>query len=48
MLRAKREFSENVFSSDYSCKDDEDLKMIGVYSIDYLFSNIKLDDKGTE
>ena len=28
-------------------KSDEDLKMIGVYSIDSLFSKIKIDDKGT-
>ena len=26
--------------------NDEDVKMIGVSSIDSLFSNIKLDDKG--
>ena len=38
MLRAKREFLEKAFSSDYSCKSDEDLKMIGVSSIDSLFS----------
>ena len=25
MLRAKREFLEKTFSSDYSCKNDEDL-----------------------
>ena len=41
MLRAKREFLEKGFSSDYSCKDDEDLKMIGVSSIDSLFSKVK-------
>ena len=29
-------------------KKDEDLKVIGVSSIDSLFSNIKIDDKGTE
>ena len=48
MLRAKREFLEKAFSSDYSCKDDEDLKMIGVSSIDSLFSKIKIDEKWTE
>ena len=29
-------------------KSDEEVKMIRVSYIDYLFSNIKLDDKGTE
>ena len=47
MLRAKREFLEKVFCSDYSCKSDEDLKMIGVSSIDSLFSKVKNDEKGT-
>ena len=37
-LRAKIEFLERVFSSDYYHKSDEDLKMIGVSSIDSLFS----------
>ena len=45
MLRAKREFLEKAFSSDYSCKSDEDLKMIGVSSVDSLFSKIKNDEK---
>jgi hypothetical protein len=48
MLRAKREFLERAFSTDFFHNNDEDLKMIGVSSIDSLFSNIKLDDKGTE
>ena len=48
MLRAKREFLEKAFSSDYSCKNDEDLKMIDVSSIDSLFSKIKIDHKGTK
>ena len=47
MLRAKRDFLEKAFSSDYSCKNDEDLKMIGVSSIDSLFSKVKIDEKGT-
>ena len=47
MLRAKREFLERVFSSDYFHKSDEDLKMIGASSIDSLFSKIKIDEKGT-
>ena len=47
MLRARREFLEKVFSSDCFHKSDEDLKMIGVSSIDSLFSIVKLDEKGT-
>ena len=47
MLRAKREFLERAFSTDCFHKNDEDLKMIGVSSIDSLFSKIKIDDKGT-
>ena len=46
MLRAKREFLEKVFSSDCFHKNDEDLKMIDVSSIDSFFSKIKIDDKG--
>ena len=47
MLRAKREFLERAFSPDCFHYNDEVVKMIGVSSIDSLFSNIKLDDKGT-
>ena len=47
MLRARREFLENVFSSDCFHKSDEDLKMIGVSSIDSFFSKINIDRKGT-
>ena len=47
MLRAKREFLEKAFTSDCFHKNDEDLKMIGVSSIDSLFSKIKIDEKGT-
>ena len=47
MVRAKREFLEKAFSSDFLRKSDEDLKMIGVYSIDSLFSKVKIDEKGT-
>ena len=47
MLRARREFLENVFSSDCFRKSDEDLKMIDVSSIDSLFSKVKIDEKGT-
>ena len=47
MLRAKREFLERAFSSDYFHKSNEDLKMIGVSSIDSLFSKVKIDEKGT-
>ena len=48
ILRAKREFLEKAFSSDYSCKSDEDLKMIGVSYTDSLFSKVKNDEKGLE
>jgi hypothetical protein len=48
ILRAKREFLEKAFSLDCFHSNDEDVKMIGVSSIDSLFSNIKLDYKGTE
>ena len=44
MLRAKREFLEKTFSSDYFHKRDEDLKMTDVSSIDSFFSKIKIDD----
>ena len=47
MLRAKRELLEKAFSSDYFHKSDEDLKMIGVSSIDSLFSKVNIDEKGT-
>ena len=47
MLRAKREFLEKTFSSNYFRKSDEDLKMIGVSSIDSSFSKVKIDEKGT-
>ena len=46
ILRAKREFLEKLSSSDCFHKSDEDLKMIGVCSIDSLFSKIKIYDKG--
>ena len=47
MLRAKREFLEKTFSSDFFRKSDEDLKMIGASSIDSLFSKVNIDEKGT-
>ena len=37
-----------AFSSDCFRKSEKDLKMIGVSSIDYLCSNIKIGEKGTE
>ena len=43
MLRAKREFLEKAFSSDFFRKSDEDLKKIGIPSIDSLFSKVKID-----
>ena len=36
-----------MFSSDFFRKNDKDLKMIGVSSIDSLFSKNKIDEKGT-
>ena len=47
MLRAKREFLEKAFSSDFFHKSDEDLKMIGVSYIDSLFSKVNIGEKGT-
>ena len=46
MLRAKREFLERAFSSDYYHRSDEDLKMIGVSYIYSFFSKFKIDEKG--
>ena len=46
MLRAKREFLERAFSTDCFHNNDEDLKMIGVSSIDSLFSIVKNDENG--
>ena len=46
MLIAKREFLERDFSSDYFHTNNEDLKMIGVSSIDSLFSKVTIDEKG--
>ena len=42
MLRAKREFLEKAFSPDCFHSNDEDVIMIGVSSIESLFSNIKI------
>ena len=47
MLRSKREFLERAFSPDCFHSNDEDVKMIGVSSIDSLFSNIKIYDYRT-
>ena len=46
-LKVEREFLEKVFSGDYYHKSDEDLKVIGVSSIEYLFSKFNIDEKGT-
>ena len=43
VLRAKREFLEKALSSDFFRKSEEDLKMIGVSSIDSLFSKVNID-----
>ena len=47
MLRARREFLEKTSSSDCFHKNDKDLKMIGVSSIDSLSSKVKVDENGT-
>ena len=47
ILRAKREFLEKAFSSDCFHKNDDDLKMIGLSSIDAFFSKVMDDEKGT-
>ncbi len=47
-LRAKREFLEKAIPPGFYRSNDEDIKMIGVTPIESLFSNIKLDEKGTE
>ena len=47
MLRARREFLEKAFYSDCFDKSEEDLKMIGVSSIDSLFSKVNIDENGT-
>ena len=47
-LRAKREFLEKAIPPGFYHSNDEDIKMIGVTPIESLFSNIKLDEKGTK
>ena len=46
-LELKENLKKKAFSSDYFRKSDEHLKMIGVSSIDSLFSKVKIDKKGT-
>ena len=46
-LELKENFLEKSFSRDFFRKSDEDLKMVGVSSIDSLFSKVKIDEKGT-
>ena len=48
ILRAKRESLEKAFSSDFFRKSDEDLKMIGVSSIDSCLVELILMKKGLE
>ena len=48
MLKAKREFLEKAIPPGFYRSNDEDIKMISVSSIVSLFSNIKLDEKGTK
>ena len=46
-LELKENFWKKAFPTDCFHKNDEDLKMIGVSSIDSLFSKVKIDEKGT-
>ena len=48
VLRAEREFLEKKFSSDCFHKNDEELKMIGLSSIDSSVTKFKLMIKGLE
>ena len=48
MLKAKREILEKAIPPGFYHSNDEDIKMIGVTPVESLFSNIKLDEKGTE
>jgi hypothetical protein len=47
-LRAKRKFLEKAIPPCFYRSNDEDIKMIGVTPIESLFSNIKIEEKGTE
>ena len=46
-MRAKRDWFVEVCSSSFCENNDEDLKVIDVTPIEYLFSNINLDKDGT-
>ena len=46
-LELEENFQKKTFSSDCFHKSDADLKMIGVSSIDSLFSKVKNGEKGT-
>jgi hypothetical protein len=46
-LRARREFLEKTIPPGFYRNHDEDIKMIVVSPIESLFSNIKIDEKGT-
>ena len=47
-VRKKQEFLEKAIPPGFYRSNDEDIKMIGVSSIDSLFRNIKLDENGTK
>lgn len=47
ILGAKRELLERAFSNCFH-KNDAEIKMIGVSSIDSLFFNVKINDEGTQ
>ena len=44
---AKREFLEKAFQPGFFHSNNEDIKTIGVCSIESLFSHVKLDENGT-
>ena len=46
-MRAKQDLFEQVYSSSFHENNDEDLKVIYVTPIEFLFSNINLDKCGT-
>ena len=46
MLRARREFLEKAFSSDYFHRNDEDLKMIGILLLIHCLVKLRFIIKG--
>ena len=46
-MTAKREFLEKALPPGFYRNHDEDLKMIGTSPIEYLFTSLNINDKGT-